>query len=160
MEFDPVDIAGRFAKFSDEELRRRWTAGHLTTTAQSVAAAEARLRGLHLEPYQSKDEPHEEIPAPVESEEEYLGDWLLLARNLTPTQAHILSGFLSAHGIPVTAADTNTVQANSLWQQAVGGASIRVPRSLLQQASSLLAERRRGDFALDEGFDPGEPSPP
>ncbi|MBB3194261.1 hypothetical protein [Roseateles terrae] len=85
------------------------------------------------------------------------GDLVIAARDLTPTEAHMLCGCLAAAGIPAEAGDTNLVQAHSLLAIAVGGACIRVPQRYLTQAQATIAAMRDGDFSLDENFDPGAP---
>jgi hypothetical protein len=47
------------------------------------------------------------------------------------------------------------VQMHALLSIAMGGASVRVPQSQLIEAHAVLAAYRRGDFALDDDFDPG-----
>jgi hypothetical protein len=87
------------------------------------------------------------------------GDWVRLARDLTPTEAHLLAACLQAAGIPADAGDTNMAQMHSLLSIAMGGASVRVPETRLGEARGVLEAFRRGDFALDEDFDVGD-SPP
>lgn len=83
---------------------------------------------------------------------DYAGDLTLLARHLTPTEAHMLCARLQACGIPAEACDTNTVQTHSLLAPALGGASLRVPERYVDEARALMAALERGDFALDEDF--------
>ncbi|WAC75423.1 hypothetical protein OU995_12275 [Roseateles sp. SL47] len=85
------------------------------------------------------------------------GDLVIAARHLTPTEAHMLCGCLTAAGIPAETGDTHMVQAHSLLSLAVGGACIRVPERYLDKARSTLAALQDGDFSLDENFDPGPP---
>ncbi|MDZ7937286.1 MAG: hypothetical protein U5M53_02970 [Rhodoferax sp.] len=85
----------------------------------------------------------------------YLGDMVILERDLEPTEAHMLVSCLAAAGIHADAGDTNIVQMHSLLSIAVGGACIRVPQSQQIEALAVLAAYRRGDFALDDDFDPG-----
>ncbi|MET0210498.1 MAG: hypothetical protein ABW220_15735 [Burkholderiaceae bacterium] len=89
-------------------------------------------------------------------DEGYDGDLTIVARHLTPTEAHMLCGCLTASGIPAETGDTNTVQAHSLLAPALGGACVRVPANYVLRAEATLAALSRGDFALDENFDPGE----
>jgi hypothetical protein len=90
-------------------------------------------------------------------EPEYLGDMLLLERDLTPQEAQLLSGCLRAAGIAAEAGDTGIVQAHSLLAIAVGGACLRVPQTQLQEAREVLAAFRRGELALEDDFDVGSP---
>ena len=85
----------------------------------------------------------------------YLGDMVILERGLDPTEAHMLVACLAAAGIHADAGDTNMVQMHALLSIAMGGASVRVPQSQQIEAQAVLAAYRRGDFALDDDFDPG-----
>jgi hypothetical protein len=80
---------------------------------------------------------------------------VILERGLEPTEAHMLVACLAAAGIQADAGDTNMVQMHGLLSIAMGGASVRVAQSQLIEAHAVLAAYRRGDFALDEDFDPG-----
>lgn len=90
---------------------------------------------------------------------EYEGDMAIVAQYLTPTEAHLLCSCLHAAGIPADAGDTNTVQAHSLLSIAVGGARVRVPSSYQAEALAVIAAFHRGEFSLDENFDPDAQAP-
>ena len=96
-------------------------------------------------------------PAAPDANGAWLSEMALLARDLTPTDAHLLAGFLRQAGIEAETGDTTIVQMHSLLSIAMGGAKIRVPASQLEPARALLAAFRRGDFALDDDFDAGAP---
>lgn len=83
-------------------------------------------------------------------------DFVALARDLTPVEAHLLRALLQTADIPARADDVNMVQAYSLIAPALGGASVCVPTSQLKRAQSVLDAYRRGAFALDEGVDVGD----
>jgi hypothetical protein len=85
----------------------------------------------------------------------YLGDMVILEKGLEPTEAHMLVACLAAAGIHADAGDTNMVQMHTLLSIAMGGASVRVAQSQQIEAKAVLAAYRRGDFALDDDFDPG-----
>ena len=87
----------------------------------------------------------------------WLGEMVILERDLSPTDAHLLTSFLRQAGVQAETADTTIVQMHSLLSIAMGGAKIRVPQLQLPQARALLAAFRRGDFALDDDFDAGVP---
>ena len=144
-----MSLLAHFESLSDAELILRIQSGGLTEDAQQIALAEARTRGLHAEP------PSEEAGVePDDAAQE--GEMVMLERGLSPQEAQILSGFLASAGINADAGDTNIVQANALLTIAVGGASLRVPASRLQEARDLLAAFRRGEFAIDDDFESGE----
>ena len=135
-----------FGSLSDEELLARCAAGSLTEEAQAAARKEARQRGLN---------PIDPSPV-VEESETYLGDRVIVARYLTPTEAHLCKSCLEGAGIPAEVGDANLLQANELLFSALGGASLRVPEAFVAEAKEVLAAVERGDFALDEGFDPDD----
>jgi len=85
------------------------------------------------------------------------GDWLMVARCLDPTEAHLLRACLEAAGLDAMVADANLVQTHSLIAVAVGGARVMVPEAQLEHAKAVLEAYHRGDFALDDDTDVGEP---
>lgn len=91
-----------------------------------------------------------------ETPSEYQGDPTIVARHLTPTEAHILCSCLNAAGVPAETGDTHLVQAYSLLEIAVGGACIRVPAIFFQEAQDVIAAFKRGDFELNDDFNPDE----
>ncbi len=150
MQASPAEDGGLhqlFTRLADEELTSRVASGGLTAAAHALAIAELARRGLAV-----PEAPQEPAVAPVE----YLGDQVILERNLSPTEAHLLCACLHAAGIEADAGDTNMVQAHSLLALALGGASIRVPSAQWLEARDVLAAFRRGDFALGDDFDPGD----
>ena len=136
-----------FQELSDEELLRRCTSGELTDFAQSVALAEVRARGLELPaaPQAARDE-----------EQPYLGDWITVARYLSYSEVHLLRSCLEAAGIPATVADAQLIQTDALLTPAMRGASLRVPAAYSAEAAEVIAAFKRGDFQLDENFEPDQ----
>jgi len=134
-----------FQELSDEELLRRCASGELTELAQSVAAAEARARGLEVPPA---------APATTEAEQPYMGDWIIVARYLSYSEVHLLKSCLEAAGIPAAVADAQLVQTDALLMPAMRGASLRVPAAYATEAGEVIAAFKRGDFRLDENFKP------
>ena len=90
----------------------------------------------------------------IRRSDDYAGDMVTVARDLTPTDAHMLCACLAAAGVPATVADANLVQANALWSVAVGGAKLRVAAADVDEAKQVIAAFERGEFALDDDFDP------
>jgi hypothetical protein len=80
-----------------------------------------------------------------------------LTRYLVPMDARLVQGCLVAAGIPAVLADANLVQTDLLLAPALGGVGILVPEEYLQRAEGVLAAYERGEFALDEDTDVGEP---
>jgi len=142
-----ADLAERFSQLADEELSFRVASGGLTEQAHEIAVAELKKRGLRVP---------EALIEQNSTSEEYLGDMVILERNLTPTEAHLLCSCLHSAGVEADAGDTNIVQAHSLLAIAVGGASVRVPSAQLAEAREVVAAFRRGEFELGDDFDPNE----
>jgi DNA-binding transcriptional regulator LsrR (DeoR family) len=86
-------------------------------------------------------------------EEPYLGDMQIVARHLTPTEAHMLCSCLQAAGVPAQVGDVHLVQMHALLAGAVGGACVRVPSSCVAEAKEVVAAFERGDFSLQDDFD-------
>jgi hypothetical protein len=142
---DPT-LSAFFNGLADDELIAR-VQGGLTDEARPIAWAELASRGLARPP---------ESLAVASEPSPYLGDRVLLERNLSPTEAHLLSACLRAAGIQADAGDTNIVQAHGLLALAVGGAKVRVPQSQWQDARLVLQAFRRGEFTLSDDFDVGD----
>ena len=83
---------------------------------RAAARKEARLRGLN---------PTEPLPVSEESET-YLGDRVIVARYLTPTEAHLYKSWLEGAGIPAEVGDANLLQANELLFSALGLSLIHI----------------------------------
>lgn len=134
-----------FTSLTDEELVTRICNG-LIPEALAVAMQELAARGISL-PSENAAEDAEEAP--------YLGDLVLLMKDLSPTEAHLLTSCLAAAGIHAAAGDTDTVRNNDLWSIALGGAKIRVPASQLDEARQVLKAFHAGDLSLSDDFDVG-----
>jgi hypothetical protein len=117
----------------------------LTELAYAVALAEVGARGL---------EPPAAQPASVQEEEVYLGDWVLVARYLSYEEVHILQSRLEGAGIPAAVADAQLIQTDALLTAALRGASLRVPAACAQEALEIIDALKRGDFRLDDNFEP------
>lgn len=145
------DLVTLFESLADEELARVIGSGELTEEAQQLAQAAAAKRGLAL----PTPAPEDAERQAAEQADEYQGDMTMVARYLTPTEAHLLCSCLHAAGVPAEAGDTNLVQAHSLLIGAVGGANVRVPANFVAEALDVIAAFKRGDFELDDDFNPG-----
>jgi hypothetical protein len=87
-------------------------------------------------------------------------DLFTVARYLTPTEAHVVCGCLVAACIPAVVADDHLLQANSLWTPALGGVRVMVPREHIAEAEAVIAAFERGEFALGDDADVGDPPAP
>lgn len=140
------DLKTLLESLTDEELLARANAG---LTDEALKLVHAELTRRHLDVPESPREPNV-APRP------YLGDFVILERDLAPTEAHMLCSSLQAAGIQADAGDANIVQAHGLLSIAVGGAKVRVPKDQWQAAQDVLAALKRGDFELGDDFDVGE----
>jgi hypothetical protein len=143
MDTEESDLAAQFREISDEELIARCNSGGLTELAQNVALRELTARGLEyspkVEPTGSDDEPYE-------------GDFVIAARFLNPIDAQVVCDCLRAAGVPAFVADGNTVQTNTLWAIALGGARVCVPALRVGEAKDIIAAFNRGEFELPPDY--------
>lgn len=77
------------------------------------------------------------------------GDWVTVARQLLPTEAHLIKNCLQAAGVQAMVADAHLVQANSFMMNAVGGARVLVRAGAEAQAQAVLQQYEAGEFALE-----------
>jgi hypothetical protein len=84
-------------------------------------------------------------------------DLFVIAKYMVPTDAWLAQGCLVASGIPAVVADANHAQADMLIIAAMGGVRVLVPEAYLQQAQEVLDAFQRGDYALGEDADVGDP---
>lgn len=98
------------------------------------------------------------LAAPMEAEVLPGRDLFSIAQFLVPTDAFLVQGRLVASGIPAVLADANYAQAYAFASTVTAGVRVLVPESYLQQAGEVLEALARGDFALSEDTDVGEPS--
>jgi hypothetical protein len=98
------------------------------------------------------------LAAPMEAEALPARDLFAIAQNLVPTDAYLIQGRLVASGIPAVLADANYAQAYALASTAVSGVRVLVPESYLRQAGEVLQALARGDFALSDDADVGDPA--
>ena len=156
MEHPDQALIDLYDQLSDEALWDRASGGGLTPHAQAIANAQLQARGITPPALKM---PHDSLfnafdPDAASQTAPYAGDWQIVARQLSPTEAHMLCACLESAGIPAIVADTHFVQAYQLMAAAVGGATVRVPANHVEEAQSVLAAFERGDYALDDNFDP------
>ena len=101
---------------------------------------------------------HGGLAAPIETGALPGRDLFVIAQFLVPIDAHLAQGCLVAAGIPAVVADANHVQADLLISPAMGGVRVLVPESYMQQAAEVLEALARGDFALSDDADVGDPA--
>ncbi|OOG38673.1 DUF2007 domain-containing protein [Rhodanobacter sp. C05] len=139
------ELRRRFAGFSDEVLLERLQSSQLTVLAAAIAQEEAIGRGLALPNTETDAEPDGDD----EADAEHAG-FVQLKRFLTPTEAHVLLGRLHAEGIDAHTAGLQTVEANPLWTQAMGGVRIFVLASDQARACEILEDIQRGTYNQGE----------
>jgi hypothetical protein len=98
------------------------------------------------------------LTAPFELESLPGRDLFEVAQFLVPTDAYLVLGRMLGSGVPAVLADANYAQAYPLASAASGCVRLLVPQSYLEQAGDVLAALERGDFALDDDVDVGEPA--
>jgi hypothetical protein len=79
-----------------------------------------------------------------------------IARFTVAIDAQVLAGCLDASGIPVFMGNFDTANALSYMGAAVP-IVLRVPARQLEEARAVIAAFERGEFALDEDADYGDP---
>jgi hypothetical protein len=84
-------------------------------------------------------------------------DYVLIARMMIPTDAHVIRGCLAAAGIDVLLTDDQHMQADMLLAAAIGGARVMVREHDVARANEILAAFERGDLALSDDADVGAP---
>ena len=84
-------------------------------------------------------------------------DLFVVAKCMVPTDAWLLQGCLAAGGVPAVVADAHHVQADLLIAPALGGVRILAPAAYLAQAAAIIAAYERGDYAIGDDADVGEP---
>lgn len=67
-------------------------------------------------------------------------DWVTIANFLFPHEARIAQAHLEAYDIPVFLENVNLVTNDWLLANAIGGVPLKVPRSCVEVAQSLLRE--------------------
>jgi hypothetical protein len=85
------------------------------------------------------------------------GPLVRIGRYLDYAEAQVLLAFLESEGIPAILADAHLATANNILSTAPGGVRLLVHESNLVRADEMAAALRRGDYAIDEDFDVGEP---
>ncbi|HET7833829.1 MAG TPA: hypothetical protein VFK88_12785 [Gallionella sp.] len=144
MNSDRADLEARYKLLSDDEIKRFVGSGNLTELAQSVAMAELKRRGWQWSLFDRPDTESAQIVEHVRHD----ADMSIVARHLTPTDAHILRELLQAEGVPAEVGDANVVQVFS--GMLASGAYIRVPRALVPKANEVISAFDRGEFRLDD----------
>lgn len=77
-----------------------------------------------------------------------------VARFMSPTEAYLLQSCLQAGGVVAQVRDANLVQTHGLLAGAVGGVRVCVAPADALEALQIIDAFNRGDFAIDESFDP------
>ena len=142
------DLTERFRGLEDQELIRRAASGNLTELAQEVALAETQARGLHLPETSSPDSGFQAIHEN--------GDFVVVARYSTPTEAHVLQALLESEDIP-TIVPPGLVDALPYLSTSQGGVRVEVPETHLAKARHIVEAFTRGDYSLDEDSEIGSP---
>jgi hypothetical protein len=140
-------LAAKYAELETDALLEMYRSG-LTTVAQEIARLELTSRGVEA--------PVLDEPIAPNGTDEVPGDWVVVAKCPTPTEAHILRSCLEAAGIPVSVLDADLVQTHSLLTIAVGGVRVVVPEKYVAEAREVMEAFKRGDLALGDDADFGD----
>ncbi len=132
------ELVAFFKGLDDDELLAKCASGSLVEEAQAIAEKEAHLRGLSPVKFQPV----------VEESEVYLGDFVIVSRYLTSTEASLNMSYLESLGIPAKVGDANFYRA----YPSLFSASLKVPESFLAASEEALAALNRGDFTLQDDF--------
>jgi hypothetical protein len=124
-------LADYYARLTDDELRRLLDSGELTSLAVEVAGEELRRRGIEVSDV-TGEEP------PMEQDEAGSVNLVLLARFLSPMEAEMARGRLTAEGVDAVIADAQIVQMAALMSLAFGGVRVLVPEPQLARALEIL----------------------
>ena len=86
----------------------------------------------------------------VDEKETCYGNFVIVASNLNSAEAHLYKTLLEAAAIPAEVGDANFSRVyGSLYS-----ASVKVPGAFVAEAKEVFAAFKRGDFALDDEFEP------
>jgi len=88
------------------------------------------------------------------------GDFVVVDRVQTPTEAHIIRNCIESAGIAAELGDANTVQMNWVWTIAVGGVRVLTRASVAGQAREVVMLYRSGALTLEgESAEPASTVP-
>ena len=140
-----MDLRTLFDRLTDEELLRRVYAGGMTARAEELAIAELESRGLTAR-HQLQATGAASATEPVEL--------LVVEKGLPPGEAQDLANCLHTGGIPCAYGDIRREQVD-YRRAAVVSVNLLVHPAHLSKAKEAIAAFRRGEFAIDDDFDPG-----
>jgi hypothetical protein len=127
LEIDPQELRRHYSELSDDGLLSI-NRNDLTELAQQYYDAEARGRGLH-------NEPSSEVVADADHEE-----LVVVNTYVSPEEAALGRALLRSADIPAYLENELT----STWT-GIGGLSLMVPRSVLEDAKEILETRISDD---------------
>jgi Putative prokaryotic signal transducing protein len=135
----------RFIKLmGDEELIAHYRSGTLTEMAVEVALVELERRGVDSKSFQEKD------AEPLIDDSE-AADLVLIARYLSPTDAHILGALLESRGIYAAVLGAHSTQGTAPWANPdIGAARVMVPQAQAAEAAILLEQYNKGELQVAE----------
>jgi hypothetical protein len=137
------DLARRFAKMSDDELREHFASARLDESALALLTEELNRRGLLLDAAGQVANTEAEAGAVSVS-------YRMLVRGLTPLHAQILLGRLQADGVDAHLSGANVTQVDPLWFYALGGVRIFVRMAHLAHAFDVINATAQGDYEVKD----------
>ena len=141
----------RFQLLNDEQLLGLFQSGDLIDLAKEVAAEELGRRGVEIAmPAIEANMASENALGSEDNAPSDGGDLVVIARLLTPAEAHMLQSRLHADGVPAAITDDHIVGTNSLLTMAAGGVRVLVPAADFEHAREIVGAIERGDYRLDD----------
>jgi hypothetical protein len=152
MNVSSAELTLRYREMPDEDLIAYCRSGTLVPTAQQIADAEARRRGLDVDPA-GTDEPDDDGDGALP------GDLVTIATFATVTEARVLEARLLTEGIGASVVDAHLFQAMQFLAAGRGDVRVQVPEAQVELSRQVLAAIRSGDYELDDGEVPEARAP-
>lgn len=145
MEVSRDDLIENFQRMDDEELLASCNPVTLTALAFEVIQEEIKRRGLVYQFNQNEFEAEVSPPSPSLEEPVVM---VTITRFWNIFDANIQCQLLKSEGIPAFVADSQLLQMQPLWANAIGGVRLQVPANDVEQARRILADFAEGQLAL------------
>ena len=146
MDSNKKEMADRFRRLNDSELRRRVEAGTLTAVGTEVALAELAARGIQMP---TVDAVTDDVVEDVASLPPGV-DLVTIKHFVNPMQASLARSHLESEGIFVHLWGEHLGIAHILFSAATGGMRLQVRSDQAARAREILDAFERGDYSLGE----------
>ncbi|MGH8446283.1 MAG: putative signal transducing protein [Solimonas sp.] len=152
MSITSTDLRRNYEREPSDRLLALHAGGTLTDLAQEIVEQILTARGVALA-RPGADTMADTAAAAAGGN----GPLVRVGRYLDYAEAQVLLALLESEGIPAILADAHLATANNILSTATGGVRLLVHESNLARADEVAAAHKRGDYAIDEDFDVGEP---